>query len=100
MKKPICEKCGGTIHGANCLLCEMFAAAESACGLATTTWPMESWALAVHPKQVGEANARAKRHGINVVYKKNGSVHIPDRAERKKLLRLEGFHDNNGGYGD
>lgn len=66
----------------------------------TTCWPMVSEALAVHPSQVATANARNKRHGVNVVYDKNGAAHIPDRGERKRLLKLEGFHDNNGGYGD
>jgi chloramphenicol 3-O-phosphotransferase len=57
-------------------------------------------ALAVHPDQVAEATARNRRHGISVTYDENGTAHIPDRAERKKLLRLEGMHDNGGGFGD
>lgn len=64
----------------------------------------EGWgtvgALAVHPGQVKEANARLKRHGIVGAYDQKGNVHVPDRANRKKLLRLEGMHDNLGGYGD
>lgn len=63
-------------------------------------WPMTSLALSVHRKQVGEARARAKRHGINVEYNERGHCIIPDRQERSKLLRLEGLHDNLGGYGD
>ncbi len=63
-------------------------------------WPMVSNALSVHPKQVDEANNRAKRHGINVLYKRNGQVVIPDRNERRKLLSLERMHDRLGGYGD
>ncbi len=63
-------------------------------------WPMKSMALGVHPKQVQEANERNKRNGVDVTYDRNGRAVIPDRNERKKLLRLEGFRDNNGGYGD
>lgn len=59
-----------------------------------------SLALSVHPDQVAEATARNMRHGIRVHYDEEGTAHIPDRAERKKLLKLEGMHDNNGGYGD
>lgn len=59
-----------------------------------------SIALAVHPDQVAEATARNIRHGIRVTYDEEGTAHIPDRAERKKLLALEGMHDNSGGYGD
>ena len=67
----------------------------------TTGWAdFTSEALAVHPDQVGEANERAKRHGLGTKYDRNGFAHIPDRADRKRLLRLEGMHDNHGGYGD
>lgn len=59
-----------------------------------------SLALAVHPDQVAEATARNVRHGIRVTYDQEGTAQIPDRGERRKLLRLEGMHDNNGGYGD
>lgn len=59
-----------------------------------------SKALQVHPSQVAEANARNKRHGVNVVYDRTGLPHIPDRAARKSLLKLEGAHDDSAGYGD
>ena len=66
-----------------------------------TCWPMVSDALAVHPKQIAAAEARNKRHGVNVVYEpKSGRAILPDRNERRKLLRLETFHDNDAGYGD
>lgn len=74
--------------------CGTGAAHQPAC------WPMESQALAVHPKQVEAANERAKRHGIDVRYEKNGTAVIGSRHARKRLLRLEGFHDKAGGYGD
>lgn len=63
-------------------------------------WPMVSEALAVHPDQVEEANARNKLHGITATYDADGFCHIPDRAERRRLCRLEGYHDRDGGYGD
>lgn len=69
-------------------------------GQLPSCWPMVSEALAVHAKQAEAANERARRHGINVHYDARGDCHIPDRNERKKLLRLERMHDNNGGYGD
>jgi hypothetical protein len=63
-------------------------------------WPQASVALAVHPDQVAEANERNKRHGVGVTYAADGTALVPDRAERRKLLRLEGYHDRQGGYGD
>lgn len=66
-----------------------------------STWSdFTSEAMAVHPKQVEEANARSKRHNLGVKYDRKGFAHIPDRAARKKLLKLEGLHDKKGGYGD
>ena len=101
MKKLTCKKCGGTIHRGVCLLCPMFASGRTPGGTTTSGWPMYSEALAVDPSQVEEANARNKRHGVPVVYDpKNGKAVIPDRAARKKLLRLEGRHDKQGTYGD
>ncbi len=100
--KPVCKKCGGTIHGEECKLCEMFAEAEPALAAAPGLW--DNWghmgSLAVHPSQVAAANARLKRHGIVGGYDPKGDVHVPDRANAKKLLRLEGMHNNQGGYGD
>lgn len=64
------------------------------------TYPMVTEALGVHPEQVAEANARNKAHGVNVTYDEDGRGHIPDAAERKKLLRLEKVHGNNSYYGD
>lgn len=58
----------------------------------------QSRALAVHPKQVEAANARAKRHGIAVEYDKKGRCHISGPAARKKLMALESMHDESG-YG-
>ncbi len=72
-------------------------------GLANNTpkcWPMVSEALAVHKKQVAQANARNKRHGVHVTYDEKGRAHIPDRAARRDLLRLEALHDNDAGYSD
>lgn len=66
----------------------------------SSCWPATSLALSVHPKQAQKANERAKRHGIAASYAPDGTCHLADRAARKKLLRLEGMHDNKGGYGD
>jgi hypothetical protein len=63
-------------------------------------WPMKSIALAVHPEQVAEANERNRKAGVNVTYESDGTAVIPDRGERRRLLRLEGMHDRQGGYGD
>lgn len=63
-------------------------------------WPATSWALSVHPKQVKEANARAKRHGIAVRYDATGKCHLSGKGARRDLMRLEGMHDNEGCYGD
>lgn len=63
-------------------------------------WPMNSEALACDPAQVAELNERNRKAGIGAHYKPDGTCVIPDRATRKKLLKQEGFHDKDGGYGD
>jgi hypothetical protein len=63
-------------------------------------WPMPSEALAVHPSQVAEATERARKHGIGAEYLPDGTCVLASRGDRKKLLKLEGFRDNHGGYGD
>ena len=67
-----------------------------------TCWPMESDALAVHPKQIAEAMERDRRHGIKgVSYRpEDGTCILADRGARRDKMRLQGVHDNQGGYGD
>ena len=61
----------------------------------------KSDALAVHPDQCELAEARNKQHGVNVTYDRDdGRAIIPDRNERRKLMKVEKSHDNSGGYGD
>lgn len=70
-------------------------------GHTSACWPMRSEALAVHPDQVAEGNARNKKAGVGARYEAGtGICVIPDRGDRKKLLKVEGLHDNHGGYGD
>lgn len=73
------------------------------CPMSTNAWahPLLSDALAVHPSQVAEANERNRRRGCSVTYREDdGRAIIPDRGERKKLLKIEQMHDRDGGYGD
>lgn len=78
----------------------VFRPGERVIGHSSAGWPMESQALAVHADQVAEANARNARHGVATRYKKCGTAVIPDRGDRRKLIKLEGYRDNSGGYGD
>lgn len=63
-------------------------------------WPMDSESLAVHPSQVSAANERARLHGIAAEYLPDGTCRLASREARRRLLRLEGLRDNQGGYGD
>lgn len=63
-------------------------------------WPMTSEALACHESQVAEMNERNRAAGVSTRYKEDGTAVIPDRADRRKLLKLEGYHDRDGGYSD
>lgn len=69
---------------------------EPLVGQGTTGWPLTSEACAVHPNQVERANEWNRRNGVNVQHDpKTGNAIIPDRAERKRLLRLRGYVDRN-----
>lgn len=96
-----CRKCGGEKIGATCNLCVLFASAQAgepmACsgGHRPKCWPQISTkALAVAPDQVADANARNRLHGVPVEYNAQGHAIIPDNGARRKLLALEGMHDN------
>jgi hypothetical protein len=65
-----------------------------------SNWPQTMEALAVDPSQVAEANERNRRAGVNVTYNGEGQAVIPDRNERRKLIRLEGKFDKDAGYSD
>lgn len=69
-------------------------------GHSSSGWPLKSEAAACHPTQVAEMNERNLRHGVATTYLPDGTAVIPNRGDRKKLLRLEGYHDRDGGYGD
>jgi hypothetical protein len=95
-----CRTCGGERTADHCNLCDLFANGISGTGHQPSCWPMKSLALGCHPNQVEEITARNRKHGVNVSYDRFGRALIPDRGERKKLLKLEQLHDNNGCYGD
>ncbi len=62
--------------------------------------PIVSDALQVHPRQVQAVRERNAKHGLDVEYRPDGKPVLRDRAQRRKLLRIEGKHDNQGGYSD
>lgn len=63
--------------------------------------PILSDALAVHPDQIPEVMERNRKHGLEVEYEQEfGRPILKDRDQRRRLCRIEGVHDNQGGYGD
>ncbi len=66
----------------------------------STCWPMKSDALAVHPKQIKAVRERNKKHGLHIEYARDGRPILQDRGQRRDLMKIEGVHDRNGGYGD
>lgn len=52
-------------------------------------WPLIDESLAVHPKQVEQANERNRRRGIGTRYDAKGFAHIPDAADNRRLIKLE-----------
>lgn len=70
-------------------------------GTGLVAWkPLASDALAVHPKQVKEAEQDAKNKGVPVDFMPDGRPVFTSREQRKRYCAAYGFRDNNAGYGD
>lgn len=63
-------------------------------------WPIVSKALGVHPRQIPEAIEHARRNGVPTEFTSEGRPILRDRAHRKAYLRMQGYHDRDGTYGD
>jgi hypothetical protein len=57
--------------------------------------PVLSDALAVHPKQIPEAMARDKKHGLNIEYTPDGRPILTSQAQKRKMIRSLNYHENN-----
>jgi hypothetical protein len=63
--------------------------------------PLVSEGMGVMKKQVPEMRAAIKKHNIKgVVVRDSGQLEITSRRGRRELLRMRGFHDSDGSYGD
>jgi len=75
-------------------------------GLIAWHRPVVSDAAAVHVKQIPEAMARDKLHGLDIEYTPDdgegggGRPKFTSRGQRRAFLKSMGWHDNSGGYGD
>lgn len=57
-------------------------------------------ALAVHPRQVGEASELAKSKGVPTDFLPDGRPIMKSRAHQKAYIKAHGFYNKDGGYGD
>lgn len=58
-------------------------------------YPIASEALGVHPIQIPEAVATARKLGVPTDYTKDGRPILRDREHRSRFLKAHGFHDRN-----
>ncbi len=68
-----------------------------------TTWkhPVESDGLAVHPKLIKQAEEICAKNGVPTDFTTlRGRPILKNRAQRRQVLKVFKFHDNQGGYGD
>ena len=64
-------------------------------------WPLESEALAVHPTQVADMDARCRKEGVPTEFNPaTGAPILTSKAHRKAYLRMEKCHDRNSFFGD
>lgn len=93
-KEVSAEEYARTVHPWK--IADLLASGRAPGGTQTTGWPLESVGLAVSPRQVAEANARNKQHGINTRYKPDGTAVVPDAGDYKRLRKIEGVVDRDG----
>jgi hypothetical protein len=62
--------------------------------------PFYSEAMAYHPRQIPKAREHLEKHGAGTEIDNKGRPLIKSRQHRNQLMRLNGVHDNDGGYGD
>ncbi len=63
-------------------------------------WPMYCDASGVHPDQIPEAIAAAKRRGVTIEFSKDGRAKLNDNGHRTKYHYAAGLFDRDGGYGN
>lgn len=63
-------------------------------------YPRRSIAMGCHPSQVEEANAYYAENGVAARHYPDGDLHLPSRADQAKLVKLKGYYNRDGGYGD
>ena len=57
--------------------------------------PVESDALAVHPRQIPEAMAHDKRHGLSIEYLPDGRPKLTSQQQKRDMMKSLGLHENN-----
>lgn len=67
----------------------------------TEAWNgMKSRALGVHPSEINEDQANAKKRGVNITHDRKGNPIFSSRKNRKEYCRYRGVVDYEGGFGD
>jgi hypothetical protein len=56
-------------------------------------WPIECVASGVNASQAGELREFFQKHGENVEVSRDGNPIYTSAGQRKRLLKLRGFHD-------
>ena len=65
-----------------------------------STWPMESYAAGVHPKQIPEMRAFDKKHEVETDYTPDGDPVFTGPKHRRKYCEAHGLYDRNAGLSD
>jgi len=70
-------------------------------GHSCSTYPMESDALGINPRDIKEQMASDRRHGVPTEYNPDtGCAKLTDPGHRKRLSEINDMFDLNGGYSD
>lgn len=63
-------------------------------------WPMKSQALGTTPADIGRMTTVMQAHGVPTDFAPDGRAILRDRDHRRRVMRVFGCHDRDGGYSD
>lgn len=64
-----------------------------------STFNKPSWAMAVHPSQIPEAQAHLAKAGVKTDFNSRGEPIMRDNGHRNAHMAAFGYHDNDACYG-
>ena len=101
VERPVIES-GKKVHDADGALVDAPPPERSSRAAICEKRPWESTSIAVNPAQAKKFTEDLRKAGVKGASydRKSGNLVCTSKSARREAVRLRGFHDNDGGYGD